>query len=238
MKEIISAIRFLTIFPLGKTDEESLKNSIIFFPFVGVLIGTLAYLFYFSVNKFFPNEISSFLLIVFLIILTGGIHLDGFIDTVDGFIGGKNKEEILKIMEDPKMGGFSAIFLFSLLFLKFLIIKNISDLKISLIISCLLSRYSVCYFSYFSKPSKDYGLSKIFFESKKFSNFLVSTIFTFTILFLFLKLYSFILFCINILFFQILNFYFRKKIGGITGDIFGFNIEITELFNLILLWKF
>ncbi|MCM8802340.1 MAG: adenosylcobinamide-GDP ribazoletransferase [Candidatus Omnitrophica bacterium] len=238
MKEILATFKFLTIFPFGKVDEEDLKKSIIFFPLVGMVIGYFTYLFYLFLKRFFPNEISSFFVIIFLIIITGGIHIDGFVDTIDGVFGGKNKGEILKIMEDPHIGGFSVIFLFSLLFLKFLIIKNIFNLKIPLIISCLLSRYSVCYFSYFSIPAKDYGLSKIFFQDKKLSNFLLPTIFTLVILFLFLNSFSFVIFAINILFFHILNFYFKKKIGGITGDNFGFIIETTELLNLFLLWRF
>lgn len=239
MKEFLSAISFLTIIPTGKKlGNENLKGSIIFFPVVGGIIGYLAYLFCILSLKIFSVEISSFLTLIFLIFITGGIHLDGFSDTIDGLYGGRNKEEILKIMEDPHIGSFGSISLFCLIFLKFLILKNIPSVKImaSLTLSGIISRYSVCFFSHFSNPAKNYGLSEIFFQKNRV-NFLVSTIFTLTFSFFFKKSYSFLILFLNIIFFLILNFNFKRKIGGLTGDILGFIIETTEILNLFLLWK-
>lgn len=82
-------------------DEEKHALCALFFPFVGVLIGSIEYLFavcllYLKV----PQLVIGAVLTLIPILITGGIHIDGFLDTIDAISSYKSKEEKLKILDD------------------------------------------------------------------------------------------------------------------------------------------
>jgi adenosylcobinamide-GDP ribazoletransferase len=107
---LILAVRFLTIVPVpGReaTGAGALGRAAWWFPAVGVALGAclaaadhlLAYL--------FPPLLGSILLIALWKVLTGGIHLDGLADVLDG-LAGRNAELRLAIMRDSRIGAFGA----------------------------------------------------------------------------------------------------------------------------------
>ena len=135
LRDLSLAIRFLTILPVisfppsnntNQNEEalaENLANSMAFFPLVGMLMGVLLVLlrrlfFYLPVSSLVADT----LVLIFWIWLSGGLHLDGFADSVDGFLGGHNQEEILKIMKDSSTGAKGVVALVSLLLLKFVLL--------------------------------------------------------------------------------------------------------------------
>jgi len=134
-KNFSLAIRFLTIFPIttftikkdqkeqGQISGKDFASSMVFFPLVGLGIGFFLIIFQkiFLYITFSPL-LNSALILVIWIWMSGGLHLDGFVDSVDGFSGGKDKEEILKIMQDSTVGAKGILALFSLLLLKFILL--------------------------------------------------------------------------------------------------------------------
>ena len=123
---LILAIQFLTRIPIEKEIEfsqENIRNSMFFYPFVGLLIGGIgALIFYISGN--FNIEISAFLTIISLIILTGGLHIDGLSDMLDGFLSNKDPDKTLDIMKDSRVGAFGVMGIVLLILGKYIIIKN------------------------------------------------------------------------------------------------------------------
>jgi len=138
-RDLILAIQFLTIIPVissptpdnindgNQNEEEDLTenfaNSMAFFPLVGMLIGILLVVlrrifYYLPVSSLIGDT----LILIIWIWLSGGLHLDGFADSIDGFSGGHNKEEILKIMKDSSTGAKGVVALVSLLLLKFVLL--------------------------------------------------------------------------------------------------------------------
>ncbi len=93
-------------------------QSLLFYPLVGLLIGAalwgMAHLL-----QFLPLVLSSSLILVLWIWLTGGLHLDGLADTADAWVGGfGDPERSLNIMKDPKQRPDWSIELTDLLFIK------------------------------------------------------------------------------------------------------------------------
>lgn len=137
LRDLSLAIRFLTIFPItsfplsnnSNQNEEALTvtedfaNSMAFFPLVGMLIGVLLVVlrrifYYLPISPLIGDT----LVLIVWIWLSGGLHLDGFADSVDGFLGGHNKEEILNIMKDSATGAKGVVALVSLILLKFVLL--------------------------------------------------------------------------------------------------------------------
>ena len=78
-----------------------------FFPWVGALIGTI----HFLIFRFLPvpDMAKVLILAVLPLIVTGGIHVDGFMDTADAFHSFGDREKKLEILSDPYIGAFAVI---------------------------------------------------------------------------------------------------------------------------------
>lgn len=113
MKSLIIAFSTYSRIPMPKVawSEEAMKYSMCFFPFVGVVIGFCCYGIYTGLSFFGTGKILiAAILTVLPILLTGGIHMDGFLDTMDAKNSYRSKEEKLEILKDPHIGAFALIY--------------------------------------------------------------------------------------------------------------------------------
>jgi adenosylcobinamide-GDP ribazoletransferase len=234
IKKFLSAVGFLTIFPVVKRE---LKNCAIFFPLVGLFIGG----FLISVNYLgsflFSKNMVDILVIISLIIITGGLHLDGFADMLDGFYAGKNKNDILRIMDDAHIGAMGVIGIFCVLGVKFFALQSIPQkiLYPSLLFFPTISRWCLVFACTISKPAKNEGLGKVFIDTVSKKDFFIATIIAVLMSFIIFGLKGFFIliavFFISFVFLKLIS----KKIGGITGDILGALNEIIETLVLLIL---
>lgn len=234
MKNFLISLQFLTRIPIKieKIKETDLVNSVAFFPLVGLILGLVLIGINYILSLFLPSFVSIIFTFAIYLFLTGCMHLDGFADTIDGLYGGKTKEEILRIMDDSKIGAIGAVWLFIILILKVFLLINISDLDFAFIMMCILSRTGIVLQIFFAHPVKNTGLGSIFCKKISFKQLTIAIGFSFLISLLF-GLKGILAFSIAILVSILIFLYFNKKLGGLTGDIFGFTVEIIEIFVLI-----
>lgn len=241
MKEFLIALQFLTIFSIRKEkniNDKDLARSMAFFPLVGIIIGTALSLLYVLTNHFLPRPVICSLLIITSVILTGGLHLDGLVDTIDGLTGGKERNAILKIMRDSHIGALGAVGLVSLLLLKFALVYSIPDkLMISaLILTPALGRWSqvcLCKFFPYARDEAEAGLGKPFASLVGIREIICST--TIALIFsiaLSHCLRAIILLPLVLIASMTFGLILNKKIGGITGDTIGALNEIVETLGL------
>lgn len=97
--------------PVFSWDEEDMKHNLIFLPWIGIVIGVILTLSMYFLGKISIVPLMAKVLIYSIIplIITGGFHLDGFMDVEDALKSYKSKEEKLKILKDPHIGAFSVI---------------------------------------------------------------------------------------------------------------------------------
>ncbi len=115
------ALAFLTILPIGPrraAASESLAESFAWFPIAGFMIGALLALEDSLLGLAFGRPLSSILIVLSLAILTGAVHLDGLADTADALGAGRDRARALEIMRDSAIGSFGALALFFALALK------------------------------------------------------------------------------------------------------------------------
>jgi adenosylcobinamide-GDP ribazoletransferase len=112
------AIRYLTILPLpgGADTRHGLGRAAAWFPVVGLALGLLLAGVDWATSRVFPPLLSAGLTVAAWKILTGGLHLDGLADCLDG-LAGRDREHRLAIMRDSRIGTFGAIGLVLLLML-------------------------------------------------------------------------------------------------------------------------
>jgi len=241
VKDFLQAISFLTILPVGagiSPEGKDLARSMAFFPLVGLLIGLLLTLAYYLFSFLLPRPIVLWLTIGLLALLTRGLHLDGFADTMDGLSSGGTKEKILAVMRDSRIGAFGVIGLILLIGAKYLALDQISSASIyySLILMTVTGRnsmVSVCYRSPYARSGE--GLAKPFTENLGPREIALSSVSTFGIALLFMGIKGILVFLGVSIFSLAYRFFFIRKLGGVTGDILGATNELTELLCLILL---
>ncbi len=241
MTNFLRAFSFLTILPIGKglpQGEKELARSMAFFPLVGLVIGILLALGQYLLFFLFPTSITLWLTIGFLAFLTGGLHLDGFADTMDGLAAHGPRERVLEVMRDSRIGAFGVISLIFLLGAKYLALDQIaiSLLPYSLILMTVTGRSTmvlVCYRSPYARSSE--GLAKPFTENLGLREMVISSATAFGIALLLMGLTGVSIFLGTSLFGLGWRAFFIKKLGGVTGDILGATNELTELLCLLLL---
>lgn len=235
---LILAIQFLTRIPIEKEIEfsqENIRNSMFFYPFVGLLIGGIgALIFYISGN--FNIEISAFLTIISLIILTGGLHIDGLSDMLDGFLSNKDPDKTLDIMKDSRVGAFGVMGIVLLILGKYIIIKNFTiDMWLIIPLSIGNSRFLAAIMIARKQTARKGGLGDLFHKSNPKRNILYGGTIYFLILLL-IDISYIIPLLVSYIVAELIAFWSYKKIGGLTGDVYGAIMEITEVVSLITLW--
>ena len=106
-----TALAFLTQIPVGsdvRFDDDSIRHSILFYPVIGLLLGAVSYL---AAGLMpFTLILNSALIVCLLVVLTGGLHLDGLADCTDAWFGGMgDKVRTLEIMKDSHSGAMAAV---------------------------------------------------------------------------------------------------------------------------------
>ncbi len=113
IKSLMIAVSTYSKLPMPQFEwkEENLRYSMCFFPLIGAVIGLLAVLIDWLSQRFgVSNGFRAMLLTVLPLLITGGIHMDGYLDTIDARRSYQGKEARLEILKDPHVGAFAVIY--------------------------------------------------------------------------------------------------------------------------------
>jgi adenosylcobinamide-GDP ribazoletransferase len=235
----VTALRFLTIIPLLRRREispEEVGRSIVYFPLVGVIIGLILFFLSWLLGLLLPPALVNVLLVVSLVVLSGGLHLDGFVDTCDGIGGNKTVAERWQVMADSRVGAFGIIGVSSLLLVKYVALSNVpaSWLVPTLLLMPVISRWAMVYavFAYpYAKPS---GLGKVFKQGASRPRFTIATVITLVLAVILAQLPGLLIMFATWVIVMAVAFYLKGKFGGLTGDTYGAINEVAEVLVLIL----
>lgn len=173
MASFLAAVSFLTLLPArwpGGFSPQAISNSRAWFPLVGLLLGLLLLGVERGAREIFPVYLTAALLVVLLIILTRGLHLDGFMDVCDGLFGGYTPERRLEIMRDSNVGAFAVAGAAGLLLLKYAAILSLLSLDVpgkegALLIFPMLSRWTMTLLLAAFPYARSQGLGSPFHQS-------------------------------------------------------------------------
>ena len=211
--------------------SEALNKSTRYFPLIGIIIGSIVALVYFLSIYVFPDTIAITLALASGVIATGAFHEDGFADVCDGFGGGYTIEQKLNIMKDSRVGTYGLLGVIFLFLLKLFFLLELANYLIPLFISIhALSRLSPVFLIYSLKYVRMDELSKVKPIGKKIRVFelIMAIIFSITPLIL-LDWQGFFL-IIPLLFITLISaWFFKRHLGGYTGDCLGAAQQIAEL---------
>ena len=242
MKKFILILSFMTRIPVPNIDysEENMGKSMKLFSLVGLIIGILMIILSKILLRLNLNHIIiSVLVVLFEVLITGAIHLDGLADTFDGIFSYRPKERILEIMKDSHVGTNGVIALIFSIIIKTALIYEIIyyNLEDFILLMPIISRISSIFSCAFFNYARENGMTKSFIEHTKPIHLLPSFLLAFIFIIFYYYYYHLnvsISFASVILFSYIFSKYVTKKIGGITGDILGAIVEISEILYLFI----
>lgn len=240
MRQFLLAIQFLTILPIKihRVNQRDLALSMGFYPLVGAILGLVLYFLSRWVNSLLPESVHALIIVSVWAILSGGLHLDGLADTLDGFVGGRDAETRISIMRDATIGAMGSLGLFFALGLKWATLSNLiaqkQDLFV-LIFIVALSRYLMVYASFVSKYPSARGVGADYVGKISKAIFLFASCFMLFLTGVTIQFLGFLLLISAVLWASLWVYYCRLKIGGMTGDTLGALGELTEVGLLTLL---
>lgn len=246
MRSFFSALTFLTILPLPKRivgDEETLSKGVIHFPVIGLLIGLGAVGLDHALTLILPIQLVSFLVVIFLLAVSGALHLDGFADTLDGFLSARPKEQVLAIMKDSHVGAMGVVGIVCLVLFKWISLTSVpvSARWATLLLIPLTGRTALllmmCLLTYVRREG---GLATVFSEHEgmKWAGAAMGVILILAIGFFGFRGKGLILGVSSVAGICLFCLWSYRKIGGYTGDTLGAVCEMSELFTPVLVIVF
>jgi adenosylcobinamide-GDP ribazoletransferase len=233
------ALTFLTKLPWpwpGPADESALARSMFWFPWVGALLGLAFWGAWTALIKILPGPAAAGFLIAFTVWITGGLHLDGLADTADGLGGGRTPAEALTIMKDSRVGAFGVISLIVALLLKFslfLSFATTAGATGALLLYPVISRWAMVLLAYLSPYARPEGGLGQAMTKRVSGRILAGASFSTGVLALVIMSASgLMLLGVAGLAVWLGSLCFKKRLGGITGDILGATNEVLEVLVL------
>ncbi len=222
------SVNMLTIIPFFKVHDfyKGINGlSAFFYPLVGFLLGSFLWLVHALLQDIFPATHLGVIIFSLWVLLTGAIHIDGLSDTIDGLFVPAKKS--LEVMKDAHVGGMGMTFTFVFLLLKLSSLLTLDAyylLPVILMFSRLNAVLAIYFFRYISS-----GVGALLKEELTFKMLMMSVIFSLIIAFLFSFTLGFFVSLITLL---LVGKFFTARVGGLSGDIYGFLIEFSELILL------
>lgn len=247
MNRFISILQFLTRIPIRIDTgfDEDFHKSLVYFPLVGFIIGLITYIFGIGATSVFDPFVSAIVIVFIEVLITGGLHIDGLGDTFDALYSNRDKKRILEIMKDSRLGTNSLLAVLFLILLKIGFINNIINQGYLWVIIFMpvLGRIGVMVLTYKTVTPREQGMGNLFIGKCTIPMFIISILYS-VLLMILLGKFVFLaqnkdiaLVMSSIIFIMLFAHGFKrhvyKKIDGVTGDVLGCSIELSELVYLL-----
>ena len=158
LEDIAVAFQFLTRLPLRRLGQEpdALSRAAKYFPLVGLVAGLSAALIFHCLSAHLPVALAALFTVLFSVLVTGGLHEDGLADAADAFGGGWDREQILEILKDSRIGSFGALALVFSIGARVILLANLpgSLLARYLILAHVLCRWTVLPLGFLLPPAR------------------------------------------------------------------------------------
>ena len=253
-KGFLMAISMFTVIPLPRYewDDEGGKNIMKFYPAIGLIVGLIWYGVFRLLNLLGASiMIITAITLITPFILTGMLHLDGYMDVCDALLSRRDKQEKLRILKDPHTGAFAVISVVMLFVVNFSgvytvisnsikdnAINNINTSAVGLILIPIISRSLMGYLLLSKDSMKGSSLGAFFKQGTgKVDRFiLLSSLIISSIISIFIfKIYGVIMSLAMILVSTFLVNSAAKEFDGMSGDSAGYGLVIAETIGVLIL---
>lgn len=238
LSAFFAALQFLTITPplvRRPFTLPELARGVGFYPLVGLLIGLTLYLADGLFGLVFPNQINSALILALWVLLSGALHLDGFLDACDGLFGGSTVESRLRILHDERVGAFALAGGILLLLVKFTAIANSPLKDAALIIAPTLGRWGIAVALFAFPYAREEGLGRALKDHVTWRQLVLASFTALIAAWLIVDWRGIMVAGVAALVVWLGAVFTLHRIPGLTGDVYGAINELVEVAVLLTL---
>src|SRR5215471_16875868 len=232
MRGFFVGLQFLTQLPIRteRGTPREIADSYYFYPIIGFLLGAGAVMLRRILVMAFPAPFSITLVLAFLLWISGGLHDDGLADVADGIGGGWTPQERLTIMKDSRIGAFGTSILILAVLTKYsaLTSMNPTRLDASIITAQILGRWAFLPMGFFSRPARE-GLGSEFMKGLTAKAVFIATLMSTSAAILLGRIQGSLALALAVAVIVLASVYFRRRLGGVTGDCFGATFQFVEI---------
>jgi adenosylcobinamide-GDP ribazoletransferase len=238
LSAFLAALQFLTISPpiiRRPFTAAELGSAAGFYPLIGLLIGGVLYATYYFLAFILPTQVCAALTLAVWIILSGALHLDGFLDACDGLLGGSAPESRLQIMRDERVGAYAMSGGILLLLIKFTLLTALSGHLEALLIAPVLGRWSMTFTLYAYPYARPQGLGREIKDHTTWREINLATLTALPVAWFAGSWLGLIAFGVSFVLSWGLARFTLRRIPGLTGDVYGAFNELIEVIVLFVL---
>jgi adenosylcobinamide-GDP ribazoletransferase len=219
-----------------EVSPEQLGGSIVYFPVVGIIIGLILAGLYWLLHFVLPSAVVSVLLIICLVVLTGGLHLDGFADTCDGIAAHKTPEVRREVMRDSRAGALGVVGVCCLLIVRYVSLSSLPEslMMVTLVLMPVVGRWAMVYAIFAHPYARPSGLGKVFKQAASRRRLAIATLVALAVVIALARLPGLAVMLGVWAIVVAMAAYLRVKFSGLTGDTYGAINEVAEVSVLIL----
>ena len=239
MNSFLVGLQFLTRIRIVRQTAwtaEDFGRSTRFFPLVGLVLGICyALAAWILISVLGMRALTAALLLILPLLLTGGLHADGFMDTADGVFSGRERERKLEIMKDSRVGSFGVVAFVLLMFLQFALLLDMSPpllVSVFFVMPIIGRMAMVLAVSCFPYARAD-GMGKTFADMADRRTVAIAAVTT-SVLVIPIGLLATLALVIGIVFSLLFCRWMTAILGGVTGDVYGAATVLTETIVLVV----
>ena len=233
MNSFLVGLQFLTRIRIVRQTvwtAEDFGRSTRFFPLVGLVLGICyALAAWILISVLGMRALTAALLLILPLLLTGGLHEDGFMDTADGVFTGRERERKLEIMKDSRVGSFGVVAFVLLMFLQFALLLDMSPpllVSVFFVMPIIGRMAMVLAVSCFPYARAD-GMGKTFADMADRRTVAIAAVTT-SVLVIPIGLLATLALVLGIVFALLFCRWMTAILGGVTGDVYGAATVLTE----------
>ncbi|XWX04589.1 adenosylcobinamide-GDP ribazoletransferase [Aggregatilineales bacterium SYSU G02658] len=230
MRDLLAALSFLTVLPTTSRKHAAAGRSFGWFPLVGLLVGTVLM----SIQVLVPPALAPLLILAAWVILTGGLHLDGFADTCDGLLATTTPERRREIMKDPRTGTWAVVGVALLLIAKLYLIPQTAP--IMLLLAPVAGRWAMVVAAVAFPYVGGDGLGAYFRQGLTRWQLAHASLFALGVVAVAAEAtqyHSLLMVGVPLLALMFGGWAAQRLGGGLTGDVYGATCELTEVLFLL-----
>lgn len=233
MSGLLLAVRYLTIVPVpdpGPPSRGALGRAAAWFPVVGAILGLALVVTDWVTTRLFPPVLAALLTVTVWKFFTGGLHLDGLADCLDGLMG-RDREHRLAIMRDSRIGTFGAVGLILFLMLEILAISDLPPFSRSrvLVLAPAVARATPALLARLLGAARADGQGAAFVAGVGALGATLALVIAALAAFAALGWIGLAAAAVAVLAALIVAGVIARRLGGLTGDVLGAAVESAEL---------